>query len=105
MIYIIFDTNILYNSPSNYCDFSFDKNIDLLIDFLKEEKLTDKCSILIPKVVIDELKQQQKERFIEDYNKIQVLVKRQGDLCNVVWNINIDKYERYIEQKIEDYII
>lgn len=104
MIYIIFDTNILYNSSSNYSDFSFNKNMDLLIDFLVEEKLTDKCKILIPKVVIDELKQQQKERFVEDYNKIQDLVQRQGDLCNVVWNIDIDKYERYIEQKIENYI-
>lgn len=105
MIYIIFDTNILYNSSSNYSDFSFNKNMDLLIDFLVEEKLTDKCKILIPKVVIDELKQQQKERFVEDYNKIQDLVQRQGDLCNVVWNIDIDKYERYIEQKIENYIV
>lgn len=70
MIYIVFDTNMLYNSAVNYSDFSFNKNIDLVIDFLKKEKLTDKCSILIPKVVINELKQQQKERFFEDYNKI-----------------------------------
>lgn len=105
MIYIVFDTNMLYNSTTKYGDFSFNKNIDLFINFLKEEELTDKCSILIPRVVIDELKQQQKEHFYEDYKKIQDLLKQQGDLCSVVWNIDIDKYESYIESIIKNYII
>lgn len=105
MIYIVFDTNMLYNSDTKYDDFSFNKNINLFIDFLKDEELTDKCSILIPKVVIDELKQQQKEHFCEDYKKLQDLLSRQGDLCNVVWNIDIDKYDSYIESKIENYIV
>ncbi|MBD5554672.1 MAG: DUF4935 domain-containing protein [Roseburia sp.] len=104
MIYIVFDTNMLYNSSAKYSDFSFNKNIDLIIDFLKKEELTDKCSILIPKIVIDELKQQ-REHFYEDYKKIQDLSKRQGELCNIEWNIGIDKYEGYIDQKIEKYLI
>lgn len=33
------------------------------------------------------------------------LSRRQGDLCNIVWNINIDKYEEYIDQKIKNYLI
>lgn len=104
MIYIVFDTNILYNSEVNYCDFSINKNIDLVIDFLKAEGLTEKCSLLIPQVVIDELKQQQKEQFFEDYRKIQKLLKSQGDLCKVDWNIEIDKYEEYIDIKIKNYL-
>lgn len=104
MIYIVFDTNILYNSAVNYCDFSMDKNIDLVIDFLKAEGLTEKCSLLIPQVVIDELKQQQKEGFFEDYNKMQNLLKLQGDLCKIVWNIDIDKYEEYLDKKIKSYL-
>lgn len=105
MIYIVFDTNMLYNSTTKYGDFSFNKNIDLFFNFLKDEKLTDKCSILIPRVVIDELKQQQKEHFYENSQKIQDLLRQQGDLCSVVWNIDIDKYESYIEPIIENYII
>lgn len=104
MIYIVFDTNILYNSSTNYSDFSFNKNIDLIIDFLQKEELTDKCSILIPKIVIDELKQQLKEHFYEDYKKIQDLSKRLGKICNIIWNIDIDKYEEYMDQKIESYL-
>lgn len=105
MIYIVFDTNILHNSSVNYSDFSFSKNFDLIIDFLKKEKLTDKCSILIPKIVVDELKQRQKEHFYDDYKKMQDLLKKQGELCNVEWAIDIDKYEKYIGQKIESYLI
>lgn len=104
MIYIVFDTNTLYNSSTNYSDFSFGKNLDLIMNFLQEENLTNECSLLIPQIVIDELKQQQKEHFLEDHSKIDELLKKQGDLCEVKWNIEISEYEEYIDHKIKNLV-
>lgn len=109
-INIIFDTNIFYKSGKNgysFSEFKLNSRFDNIIGFLEEKDLYEHVTLVLPKIVLTELKKQQLDKFYSELDEFRKKAKQ----FEGIFDLNeIDKeipYEDLLEQyytKFEDYI-
>lgn len=102
---IIFDTNVLFRNYDRYADFthfSFSSALDHIIEEIEKRDIYDVVTILIPKVVWQEMRQHN----IEQYNK--KLSEIQGTYSKFKFPFHTfegeDKnYEEFLDNQIKEY--
>ncbi|MDY4021400.1 PIN domain-containing protein [Staphylococcus borealis] len=105
MNYIIMDTNYLHlRDFKDYSKFELhNKYIDVQ-GRIERMDVTSLFKILIPEIVLEELKQQQLAKFREDFNNLNTLSNKFNNYNQ--FNIELPKefdYERYLNQKLSEY--
>lgn len=71
---IFIDTNVLHmNKITNFTELQFIDKIALIIEEIKINKFEDRITIALPKIVVNELIQQQKSRYIQKIDSIKEL--------------------------------
>lgn len=103
MINIVMDTNFLYQSYKKDCDylkFELNKNYDELINYLKCSKSNYEFKLLIPKMVIEELKKQRVDSFLDDLYQINLLSKKLNNIINLQSLMDAEEFYRIINDSI-----
>lgn len=95
MISIALDTNILFSSGQDFTKAQFTDKIDEIIGEFESNDLCDYVQIIIPRIVIDELRVKQAEKHKEVTDKI-----RNIKLPNTTIEL-IDDYSKHLESLFE----
>ena len=108
---IIIDTNFLgsYKKKSlqtdNFNFLSVDKQLFFsLINFLQDNALTKDIKILIPKIVFEELKEQQNELYLEGLRKLKERFSKFSALNGFKLEAPELDYKLHIDKKIDAFI-
>ncbi len=101
MIYIIPDTNILYmnHSELDLSEWSMNSNYYELLDY--QHKYAVK--ILLPDMVLSELMQHRKEKFIKVHRNMEELEKSSNGLFSVKYSYTLSEYETILNDKLETF--
>lgn len=93
MISILIDTNILYSKSNNLLEIRFIRELQNIIDEIQINDIYTEVKIILPRVVVYELLEQQKELFDEWMTKLSSLQ---------MPNLRIDReydYDKYLKEK------
>ena len=105
-IYIGIDTNLLYKSTKNGCDFSkfkMNKTYQTLEKTIERYGLSDNVKILLPTIVLSELKKQQIDKYQEKLELIQNVARDFMGIPDFALNVPNIKYEELISAEIESF--
>jgi len=83
---VVFDTNSLRNLKAGqvaYNAFSFNKTYDLLDTFVKENNLTEKVTLAVSSMVIEELKNQKSIQYKKDIDKLKEIARRMNGMPHI----------------------
>lgn len=114
---IFLDTNILENHNKKLYEFKFNETYNKLKKFVKYNGYNNlKFNIIIPQIVLDELR----KHYIEEYERIENKLKNidkeynelKCDLNEIGYKFNIEKnysnlceYTEYLKRKVDEYLI
>lgn len=105
--YLIFDSNALRvgEKQMEYGHFAIHNRLTDLINKIEKNDLSDNYEIMIPKIVIEELKKQQMETFKASYNELKNLYKKMEKLYFLNLNeITEMNYSKTIEKLISQFL-
>lgn len=104
---IVFDTNIMFKSGDkgiDFSSFSLNSKYSNLVEYVEKNDLVEKVQIIVPKIVFEELKIQQKDKYYNELAKLReqaTQFKGLFDVSNIYKDIN---YEGFLEDIYKTYI-
>lgn len=104
---IVYDTNIMYKSGDkglDFSSFSLNSRYSNLVEYIEKNDLIDQVQIIIPKLVVEELKKQQIDKYYEELHKVRnsaTQFKGLFDLSSMFMDID---YESYLDEIYNVYI-
>lgn len=105
--FLIFDSNALRVSDKNmkYGHFAIHNRLMELINKIEKNDLSENYQILIPQIVIEELKKQQVENFEESYKELKNLYEKMETLYFIDLNEPLQiNYSEKIEELVTEFV-